>query len=250
MYTAEVRRRNLAIPLVLVAACASATAQNVDLYWQKTITPGDLNFVGRSGTAYSSRGRADLFAGSISILSGPSSTEPWPLVNPQGWTVGSATYLGCSTQNQILSFNYQVSSNPSPDTRMQYSYDFVPPVQATDHLHLPFSAGIASTLAPGSLAQVEIILAGNWTLGNTTGGLDRTIMLSSPANPWNIVEDFVFHPATNQTRFHATRVGTGVGPSEGISVSGYLVGNAAPSPGAPSALIAAAATVLPRRRRP
>lgn len=145
-----------------------------------------------------------------------------------------------------------VTPDPVPATRLQFALDYVPTVSngSDGFKHLQFTNFCNFSSIAGGLLEVEVLIDGNWSLGATeTGGVSRIFTPSSPALPWTIVEDFVYQPGTNQTRFYATRISTGLGTSEGAFLQGYMIGSAVPSVGSLVSVVCAGGLTGVRRRR-
>ena len=206
-----------------------------NVHRHKVIHPGDADFSGRSGTSFNSISYSFYPGSNFNVGSSwtQSFADPGPWTNPQGSTIGDAAYLAASISSTGILYSYNIQPvPPSPQTRLQYGYDFTPRVtEGTDgYNHLNFVIPQFSSSIAGSLLELEIEIDGQWNLGDTgTQGLARTLLVTEPALPWNIEEDFVYHADTNTTRFYASRLSTGTGAFEGLMVTGYLIGEPVPS---------------------
>lgn len=240
----------IGVVIALQGVIAQAQIRDIDL--SRTYRPGGMDFIDTLATSSLSvsvnqpnQGPVGLLVNTQSILS-----DPLPWSNLQGSAIGDATYLGYTQDNFTVVFNYMYGQNPSPSTRLQYSYDFPPRVTdgANGFRRLDFSAQTASNVA-GGLMELELIIEGQWTLSQqTTGGLQRELILWNPNAVWNIEQDFVYDPQTDITRFYAWRVSAGGGINESLRVVGYLIGAPVPAPSVAAAMFMLGCIASPRRR--
>ena len=199
--------------------------------------PGDNTFQGRTATTWTSVSVTGIDVPFITLVTSKTNiqSDPVPWSNLQGAGLGDAIFTSSSQDTDWAYFNYNFANvPPSAQTRMQFSYDFSPRVEngPDGYLHLNFWNSVFFSTVNGGLLELEVIVNGEWILDSgNTGGLSRTLEYNTPALPWNIAEDFVYHPDTNQTRFYASRVSTGTGVGEGLAIRGYLIGAPIPSSG-------------------
>lgn len=219
----------------------------------KIYRPGSTDFVETSATSSASLSLNQYNQGStgISVFTTAARSDPLPWSNIQGSTIGDATYLGYTQDSFSVVFNYAVGLNPSPATRLQHTYDFTPRVTDGSNglRRLDFYIGQLQAAA-GGLMELELIIEGQWSLGQqTTGGLHREFIRLDPGTVWNIEEDFVYDPQTDVTRFYAWRVSAGVGINDGLQVVGHLIGAPVPTPSVATTMLLLGCLAPWRRRR-
>ncbi len=234
--------------------CHAQLPTVADYSVSKHVHPGMLDFSGRTGTTFVSLSLSNYPFPANTILE----TWSWVYADPGAWqnihgsTVGDAVFSGFSNSGTNVNLNYLVNPlPPAPETRLQYGYDFTPIVFAASDgfLHLRFNVVAVANTVAGALQEAEVILDGQWTLGQaSTGGVLVTPISAYAPIPFDVTENFVYHAETNTTRFYASRVVTNPGSAGGLAYRIDLIGAAVPSGGV-LGLVGVGGVVAVRRRR-